>query len=137
MVQRNFIYHGQEQPYSCQRIKHIKPNINLYDILILTDMVLDPFNDSLEFYAIRQETQCLVSDDGYASYNLLCLGKPEIKQNVSPAIAQALSHDQKAAQRELLKQTDNLYVIGEWTNLDQLVSQLVLKTQKVYQQIKP
>lgn len=132
MAHEDFIYQNQKYQFSYTKIKHEKPNIDFYDVVILTDTITDPFGDSLEFYALKQEDKCLVYDDGYASYNLICFDKPKIKHKITTPMALAIA-DEAEKQKKTQKYTDSIYVVGDWKNLAALVRQMVEQTQQVYQ----
>ena len=132
MVHEDFIYQNKKYQFSYKKIKHEKPNIDFFDIVILTDKITDPFGDSLEFYALKQENKCLLYDDGYASYNLLCFDKPKMKRKITTPMALAIS-DEEEKQQKSQKYTDSIYLVGDWQNLAALVSQMVEQTQQVYQ----
>lgn len=132
MAHQDFIYQNTKYQFSYKKIKHEKPNVDFFDIIILTDKITDPFGDSLEFYALKQEDKCLVYDDGYASYNLICFDKPKIKHKITTPMALAIA-DEAEKQKKSPKYTDSIYLVGDWKDLATLVSQMVEQTQQVYQ----
>lgn len=73
---------------------------------------LDPFNDSIQLYAKVDNGNCLVTDDGFTSYNFQCLG-------------QTLNTDFD----------DEIVVKGKWSDLDQLVQEEVKLIKQAYNRL--
>jgi hypothetical protein len=78
--------------YSKRKVKS-----NMYEICLNR---LDPFSDCIGIYVIKKGQQCIVTDDGYTNYNLLCLGK-DISDNVP-----------------------DISITGKWKDVDKLIYKL-------------
>lgn len=83
-----------------------------FNYVIDTDE-LDPFNDGLQLYAKVDNGNCLVTDDGFTSYNFQCLG-------------QTLNTDSN----------DDIVVKGKWSDLDHLVKEEVKLIKQAYDRLR-
>lgn len=85
-----------------------------FSCIIDTD-VLDPFSDSIQLYAkVDDNDNCVVTDDGYTSYNFMCYG-------------QKLETDSDG----------DIVVKGKWSDLDQLVRKEINLIMQAYSKLKP
>ena len=87
-------------------------NSKKFNCVIDTDE-LDPFNDGLQIYAKVDNDNCLVTDDGFTSYNFQCLG-------------QTLNTDFDG----------DIVVKGQWSDLDHLVQEEVKLIKQAYDRLR-
>lgn len=83
-----------------------------FNCVIDTDE-LDPFNDGLQIYAKVDNDNCLVTDDGFTSYNFQCLG-------------QTLNTDFDG----------DIVVKGQWSDLDHLVQKELKLIKQAYNRLR-
>lgn len=78
---------------------------------------LDPFNDAIQLYAKVDNGNCLLTDDGFTSYNFQCLGRNlETEFNGDIIVKGKWFCLDKLVEKELklIRQTyDELRLIGE------------------------
>ena len=83
-----------------------------FKCIINTDE-LDPFSDSITLYAKVDNGSCILTDDGFTSYNFMCFGK------------------------KLETEFDgDIIVKGKWSDLDQLVQEELELIIQAYNKLK-
>lgn len=87
-------------------------NSKKFNCVIDTDE-LDPFNDGIQLYVKVDNDNCLVTDDGFTSYNFQCFGR-----NLETEFS------------------GDIIVQGKWSDLDQLVQEEVKLIKQTYDELR-